>query len=237
MRILVLLLLLANAGFYAWQMRQPVSESSATVRTPPLPDFVNRMSLLSEVDAAELRPRTASRVALAGSLTRETTPGSVTPLTDASEGEVCFSIGPLSDEDDPEPLRAWLQQRGGIANLRVGERREVALYWVYFPPFPDLPAAKQRIRQMRSDGIEDIFLIPRGDKANAISLGVYSHKRSLDRRLGLLKRYGYEPSVVPRYRTKKASWFDVEFPEEFAFPGEAFIERFPELDAARSGCA
>lgn len=237
MRILVLLLLLANAGFFAWQIRLPVSESSATVKRPPLPDFVNRMLLLSEVDAAELRPRTTTRVALAGGLARETTADSIGTAADVSEGKVCFSIGPLSDEDDPEPLRAWLQQHGGIANLRVGERREVALYWVYFPPFPNLPAAKQRIRQMHSDGLEDIFLIPRGDKANAISLGVYSHKRSLDRRLDQLKRYGYEPSVVPRYRTKKASWFDVEFSEESAFPGGAFIERFPQLDAARSGCA
>jgi len=44
---------------------------------------------------------------------------------------------------------------------------------------------------MRAQGIEDIIVVPKGDMANAISLGVYSRTEFRDRRLKELNAKGH----------------------------------------------
>ena len=148
----------------------------------------------------------------------------------------CYSIGPLENADEVERMRAWLQARGGEPHLREDERREIALYWVHFPPLPDRDAAVTRVERMRAEAIDDIFIIPGGDMRNAISLGVYSRPESMERRLRELREKGYDPSVVNRYRTSVAAWFDVSLPGEFEFDGEQFATRFPTAQMEPVGC-
>ena len=140
---------------------------------------------------------------------------------------VCYSVGPLETEEEVSGMRAWLAERGGEPRLREDERREVALYWVHFPPMPDRDSAVERVEVMRAQGIDDIFIIPGGDQRNAISLGVYSQAASLERRLQELRGHGYDPTVANRYRTSVAAWFDVELPAGFSFDPGSFAARFP----------
>lgn|GEM_PF-873006 len=231
------LLLLANALFFSWELRhlEPPRASVAAVVPSAGPAFVNRLLLLSEVSKSELRergvPLPAEPDVSASTASTPATDGAA----DASAG-LCFSIGPLAADFDPAALRAWITELGGVANLRIGERRERALYWVYFPPLQSREAAIKRVEGMRGEGIGDIYIIPKGDMANAVSLGVYSQRRSLERRLNELRAKGYEPSIVPRYRTRRASWLDVAFRSGFEWPGERFIGRFPELEFSQATC-
>ena len=52
---------------------------------------------------------------------------------------------------------------------RVDERRELALYWIFFPPFETRAAARERVADLKAKGVEDIFTINRGDMANAVA--------------------------------------------------------------------
>lgn len=149
---------------------------------------------------------------------------------------VCYSVGPLETKDEVSGMRAWLQERGGEPTLREDERREVALYWVHFPPLPDRESAIERVERMRAEGIDDIFIIPGGDQRNAVSLGVYSQAASLERRLTELRGHGYDPSVVNRYRTSVAAWYDVELPAGFRFDPSAFAARFPNAQLEPVDC-
>ena len=47
---------------------------------------------------------------------------------------------------------------------------------------------------------------------------------------------GYDPSVVNRYRTTVAAWFDVSLPGDFEFDGEQFAARFPTAQMEPVGC-
>jgi hypothetical protein len=121
----------------------------------------------------------------------------------------CMTLGPLEDKTAIPEIQAWLEQRGARVDVRVDERREVALYWVFFPPRESRAVAVEEVVRMKAQGIEDIIVVPKGDMANAISLGVFSRPESRDRRLKELNGKGYQPSIGPRYRTKVASWMDV----------------------------
>ena len=227
---------------------------------------VNRLLLLSELDSGELKTRSEPKRPVAPvQVANVAQPTAATPAPQGSEfaasapaesdrtgGEaaskvdeapaaapltgVCFSFGPIADGTDLSGIEAWLQQQGGIAELRVGERRELSRYWVYFPPLPSRRAAVERVGQMRERGIEDIYIIPRGDMANAISLGVYSRQESLHRRVGELQRNGFEPSTVPRYKTEKASWLDAAFPSEHQLDAEAFSAQFKGIEVSDNAC-
>jgi hypothetical protein len=148
----------------------------------------------------------------------------------------CYSVGPLTSPEEVAGVEGWLEARGGRSTLREDERRELALYWVYFAPLPDRDAADARVERLRVQGVADIYIIPRGDMANAISLGVYSRRASLERRLRELRAKGHEPLIAPRYRTKKASWFDVLFVRDFDFQASGFVDAFPAVEMSPMPC-
>jgi hypothetical protein len=227
MKWILYLLLASNASFLAWQVnRDP---------PPPPPEpvsrfaHVNRLLLVSEVAGEELRERVPPKE---GPLEV----AAASTAADALEVGPCYSVGPLSDAEEVERMAEWLREREGKAALRADERREIALYWVYLPPFDDAAGARAIVEEMKGRGIEDIFIIARGDMANAVSLGVYSRKSSLERRLDELRGYGYEAVVAPRYRTKKATWYDVRFEPGFEFPADRFTLAFPSAQAREVSC-
>lgn len=134
----------------------------------------------------------------------------------------CMTLGPLEDKAVISQIQAWLEEGGAQVDVRIDERREVALYWVFFPPRKSRAVAIAEVVRMKEQGIEDIIVVPKGDMANAISLGVYSRPESRDRRVKELTGKGYEPSIGPRYRSKVATWIDVTAREK---DGEGVLDR------------
>jgi hypothetical protein len=228
------LLLLANAGFFAVQYHEDPTTPPQHPRALPVSANVNRLLLLSEVNSGELRarPPVSERSGLEAPAGAEPAIPEELPFDSTVADGSCYSIGPLEGDSQVAAVRTWIVAMGGNPILRVGERRELVRYWVYFPPFPSWLEAAQRAEHMRSLGIEDLIVIPKGDMAKAISLGVFSQRPFLDRRMRELREHGYEPSIMPRYETKKASWFDVNFEWGRALDEEDVALRFPgvELD-------
>lgn len=234
MKWVVYLMLLANAGYFAVSYREALNAPPPKPRAVSPTDHVNRLLLLSEVDKEELRAR---RVALAPAAPAIGDSPQVQDPPAWKTDKRCYSIGPLVDDSQIAAMRTWVVAMGGDPRLRVGERRELARYWVYFPPLPSREEAVARVQQMRDVGIDDLIVIPRGDMENAISLGVFSQRASLERRLRELRAHGYEPSIVPRYRTQKASWFDVSFDVGEEVSEDMISQRFPGVELSEARCA
>ena len=237
MKWIFYLMVLANIGYFGWQytrVESPVPPLAAL----SLPAGAKRLAMLSEVDVGSLRERRVVEIAgppkpAVDSSTTRIDASSAMPVP----GPLCFSVGPLRSDKEIEEIGNWLRREGGIFELRVGERREITLYWIFMPPFETAAEANEQANKLRAQGIDDIAVIPGGDMANAISLGVYSRRASLDRRLEELHDLGHDPSLVPRFKTLKASWFDVQFPRGFKFPHDEFGVRFPDSEASRIDCA
>ena len=218
MKWIFLLLLLVNVSFFGWQVTRPYTNDVDAPAAASVSHYENRLVLLSEVPAAELRRRDGG--AVGGNLT----------------GASCFSVGPLSSEVPTTNLRAWLEAQGAKVTLRNDVWREQVWYWVYFEPFESRAAAQERVRSLEDEGLRDISVIARGDMANAVSLGVYARRSSLDKRLAELQARGYNPAVLPRHRTQRTAWFEVHLPPDSEFPLARLRDTFPDMEVAPSKC-
>nr|MBS0019007.1 SPOR domain-containing protein [Gammaproteobacteria bacterium] len=230
-------LLMCNGLFFAWQWLERGGKPPEFVVEIPRGGAANQLRLLSEVNPRELRPRARAvaqtieaKANLSGSQQRNYASAS------SSAAPYCYTLGPIASDDEREQLRAWVMAAGGAAQVRLGERRELALYWVYLPPFSTRAEALGVAQEMAHLGIKDIFVIPRGDMAHAVSLGVYTRDSSLQRRLRQLKAKGYDASVLPRYRVEAASWIDAKFQESKSFAQQLFNARFPQIEVATISC-
>lgn len=216
-------LVVLNVVFFGWQLgrdREPVAavEVEAPKSTTAM---VNRLLLVSELERGVLRQRLNTHSPQASSAVQPSVdsgaaddgatqaPAEQTLIVPPEPGVECYTIGPLQNEDDISALSAWFNAQGSQAKLRDDERREVVSTWVFMPPHDTREDADKTVRAMQAANIDDIYVIPRGDMANAISLGLYTQEESLHRRVSELENRGFSPSVLPRYKTVTASWFDV----------------------------
>ena len=252
MKWVILGLVLTNVAFFGWRLSQDqeVVVAGATAPPPTGAAMVNRLLLVSEIESGVLRrrrklpsapsassPQAQSPEQLVGTHeeTASVSPAEVLALPPEAERE-CYTLGPLENEDDILALGAWFNAQGSQATLRSDERREVTSTWVFLPPLESRGAADARVREMQAANIDDIYVIPRGDMANAISLGLYSQSDTLQRRVSQLEGRGFTPSVLPRYRTATASWFDVTTSAAQPMTVGVLDQIFPELIIRQVAC-
>jgi hypothetical protein len=249
----ILALVIVNGVFFGWQLGRDRQLAVSGPSPPPAADaaLVNRLLLVSEVESGVLRQR---RIEPTRQTATASAPGSAAQPPDTAGGRAdvslaevlamppesgreCYTIGPLDNEDDISALGAWFKAQGSQATLREDERREVVSTWVFLPPLASRADADARVREMQAANIDDIFVIPRGDMANAISLGLYSQSETLQRRVTQLEERGFEPSVLPRYRTATASWFDVTTSAAQPMTVGVLDQIFPDLIIRQVACA
>lgn len=265
MKWVIVFLVLANVVFFAWQLgrdREALVEDDPVPPATTTSAMVNRLLLVSELERGVLRrrhhaptprlqsspqpqpsPEPQPRIDMA-KLQSDSQPVSADESGSAPPAEgpvdpnvVCYTIGPLDNEDDISALDAWFDAQGSQAKLRTDERREVASTWVFLPPLESRAAADARVLEMQAANIDDIYVIPRGDMANAISLGLYSQESSLQRRVDQLEERGFVPSLEPRYRTVIASWFDVTTSADQPMTVGVLDQVFPGLIVRQVACA
>ena len=129
MKWLFVIMILANIGFAAWATHRPPMEELPPKQVVTLPEYVNRLLLLSELDDRSLRER-SSLDAPRG--VEKDTESHV--LDDQAEHAafaskaICFSVGPLANLEEVGRVDAWLTSRGGISTLREDERREISRF-------------------------------------------------------------------------------------------------------------
>ena len=148
----------------------------------------------------------------------------------------CLTLGPLAADAPVQEMSRWLTQAGATVDVRTDERREVALYWVYFPPRASRDLAVAEVERLRGEGVTDVIAVPKGDMANAVSLGVFSRTDSRDRRVREMNQRGYQPSVSPRYRVKRASWVDVSARAD-RLTKSIIQARWPDVEISPKPCA
>ncbi len=237
MKWMVYFLLLANVAFFARQYHQMSNAPPPPQQAVRPYDHVNRLLLISETSADKLRARiSASKPVPPDAVEAPPESKLPPPTTAAITVQNCYSVGPLEEDTQIAAIRDWLVAMGGDPVLRLDERRELERYWVYFPPLPSQEEAVREVERMRAQGIEDVIAVTKGDMANSISLGVFSRRRSLERRLQELEALGYDPLVMPRYSTEKVSWFDVRFEQGERLTPNDLGARFPDVELSKANC-
>lgn len=237
MKWLVSCLLLANLAFFAWQYQRMSDAPQPKSQAMRPYDHVNRLLLINETNPETLRVRTRDKEPVIATAPEQPAAPPLPPPEPAVIAvESCYSVGPLEDETQLAAVRDWLLAMGGDPVLRVDERRELDRYWVYFPPLGSQEEALKEVERMRAEGLEDVIAVSSGEMVNAISLGVFSQRDTLRRRLRDLEARGYQPSIMPRYASEKRSWFDVSFEQGVQLTQSEVGARFADLELLEASC-
>lgn len=211
MKLLVFILIVANAAFFTWRYNARIEARVAAGRAAtPLPSGIPTLKLIGELD--ELPPPRAA----ADTAAETATPASpaadsaaVAAVGTGAPSGVCVRIGPYAKPAEYEPLRRWLAPRATRLELETSATTKRQLFWVYLEPENETEA-HAKLADLKRQGVKDYLLINRNGIKNAISLGVFSTQEAVNRRLAEMTKKGYSPLVVPRVETTDMYWLRAE---------------------------
>jgi hypothetical protein len=189
MRIVAVLLVLANLAFFAYTWLDSASGGEgARLRQQVQPD---KIKLLSPQQVAALGPAKAAALA-----------------------DVCAEWGPFFDADRTRAL-AELEplQLGTLLSQR---RVDVdGAFWVSVGPFATRAAADRRAGELRAQGVIDVSAVDAGRGQFAVSLGVYRTEQAALGRAEALARQGIAGArVEPRPQPTAQTMLVVRDPQQ-----------------------
>ena len=151
----------------------------------------------------------------------------------------CMVTGEFTDPSAAYDAQQLLLSYGGeILEVRQEQRQITSDYRVYMPPLESRKSAKQRMRALRSEGIRDVSVILHGPLRNAISLGVYSDKRNVNRRMARLERLGYSVRLADNTtRLEEYTVIEVRVNGTRDALRDAWAAHFPEQPIQHVECA
>lgn len=193
LRSIIVLLLLANVGFFAWSqwIVQPASMPATRVATG------GRLVLASEAPATSPLP-------------------SLRLDADTS----CVSLGPFLDLTEAARASARLREAGLGPRQRAADGPVWAGYWVSMTGIADASAAETILERLRQMGVGDAYIMPGEGTGPTISLGLFTERPRAMRRVDEVRALGYQPEVAERQRSGTVYWIDVDIrkPEELPDP-------------------
>ena len=218
MKWLALILLVANAVYFGWELDRSTriglaNRNAAVVVAKNVP----RLSLLGELGTLP-ETRTDSTAPQYAEPEPEEAPYEIVSLlpdisvNDAEAGaavESCFTFGPLPEERQALWLGDWFRARDVAVAARETVDSDRKLFWVYLAPEESREDALAVLAELQGKGISDMRLIGTGGMQNAISLGLFSTQAAVNARLKELEGHGRHPVVVPYADVQKVHWLDV----------------------------
>ena len=201
MRILCLLLLTANLGFWAWVN---------WIRAAPAP--VSRYDEPGITLFGEL-PATSPLRALPPAAPEGFHPaaGNAAP----AEAQRCIVVGPFVEAAAADDAQVILAEAGIPVNRFVGEDEIWDGYWVYIERIASRERAREMLDMLAAVGIDDAYMIPDSDRGILISLGVFSEIS----RAGVLAgrvaelELELEATIGDRLRLAETTWLQMEVAE------------------------
>lgn len=164
-----------------------------------------------EPAAATIPPESVAAVVTPPAVTE------VSPVPDNSapvDNNTCLLLGP---HPDPQRAKVLLERLGALQIQAKYAAIEVAGepdYWVYLRPEPTRELASAKLRELQEKKI-DSFIIPLGDIANGISLGVFDKKENAEKRQQAVTELGYSAQLRENPRNYLENWV-VIYPDQSA---------------------
>jgi hypothetical protein len=128
------------------------------------------------------------------------------------EPSQCLLLGPYPEPRAAKVLLerlAALQIQGKYAAIEVAGEPD---YWVYLRPEPTKELAAAKLRELQEKKV-DSFIVPQGDIANGISLGVFDKQENAEKRQQAIIELGYDAQLRINPRNYLENWV-VIYPDE-----------------------
>lgn len=239
MRLLALLLLVANLAFLGWRYAVEEDERLAALRhDPPVPAGTPRLQTLpSQAGVPLAQPRPApERLEAAGAAPTPTmTPQELAALSATSLGAdpaastgsgVCVANGPFARRGDADALNDWLRPRAARLQVRQEPLPGILRHALYLVPAPVAGKDEFAARPVEGNSLD-----------HALLLGVLDDQASAAQRAAQVSQTGYVPLVVPRLDAR-AQWFvEAELANGYEDVGEVPVALVPGGTVAQVDCA
>lgn len=219
MKVLVFLLVLVNALFYAFSagyFGRPQNPDAHRVEQQLMPE---RMRIVSRGEApkapagppAPVVPEAASKADDQAASTQENTAAPSPASAPEAEKPAPVAVAPAAE---PAACLAWSHLAAAdadrVAALLAGKfpdyrvKRQVEPgegngWWVFIPPLAGKAEADKKASELRALEVTDYFILQDGASRYAISLGVFSSEKGAQERLNELKAKGVRSAkLMPR---------------------------------------
>jgi len=199
MRLLFLLLVLANVGFYAWA--RYFAEPTWTSDPSPLARQIDP-GKLRIVAAAELARGAARKPKAVPEPDKVTVPPAIL---------ACVQWGSFTVPDAARAEKV-LEPLDLGARLSRQQVEESADWWVYMPPQGSRRGAQRKAQELRDLGIRDFFILQEpGPYRWALSLGVFGTREAASDHLTALRGRGVRTARVGQRELKVTKfWLQIE---------------------------
>jgi len=208
MRVVALLLLIANLVFFAWQYpQQRLIKDGSTGTETAVASAADDADAQSLMMLKELPPAVAEKIVTVN-LDKPAPATRVPAKKKEAQPPVCWSLGPFADGRQADQGLTLLTAQG--IKGRVLERKASAMvgYRVQLPGQGSKEAAQRTIQEIRARGVKDIAMRASGGRFY-VSLGFFSKKTSAQKRTQAVQKLGYKPLTEKVYREKSGYWLDL----------------------------
>lgn len=196
MRVLFLLLVLANAGFFAWSRYLSPPETAAD--PAPLARQIEPEKL--KVVAPSALPPPAPPRPAAAPPARPPTPAAAVPPP-ATVALKCIEWGSFTLADAPRAEEA-LEPLALGARLAQRRTEEIAGWWVFIPSQKNRQGALRKAAELKGLGIPEYFIMQEeGPLRWSLSLGVFRTEEAAQARLAALRQQGVRTAQVGERET------------------------------------
>ena len=210
---LVLALVLANLGYWAWRSwYAPPAPGSVPWRAPGAKDArpapavpgVASLRLAGEATAA---PRPAAAAAVAATVAAGATVVAPTVVAPAPSPTACFEVGPFTALAGSALAAATLQQRGYEARLAYAAGVLPQRHVVRIDGLPTAADQARVLARLRAAGIADVATLP---VERAVSIGVFSEASRAEVRARQARAAGFAPRIEAQYAADAEHWLRVD---------------------------
>jgi len=136
---------------------------------------------------------------------------------------LCTLIGSFSSVDKANRFVDILAAKGVDAKVRNLLVSSTVGFWLHLSPLVSRKEVLRRLSELQRQGV-DSYIIPDGDLANGISLGMFSdQKRALSLKSSI-EQLGYQPEIAEVPREKREVWVFLNQSESVKISAEQWLE-------------
>jgi hypothetical protein len=137
-----------------------------------------------------------------------TAPTPAVAVAIAPKPSYCYQIGMFNDKAS---AKRSVQQVIGKSAVQIKEiPPAIADYLVYFPAAANSPDGKNNAEVLKAQGINDFFMINKGEFKGSLSLGVFKNERRAIKSQQLFIEKGVQAQVAKRYKTEANFFYTAE---------------------------
>lgn len=230
MRWIVLFLIFANTGYFAWgvydQFRSGYKVSDTNVSE--LTHNGRPIMLVSESPA--VKPGKSKTESKEKRVSKKES-------KDISADQ-CLALGPFKSSEAADQVQQRLFSLGVSSRERVEMNNQIADYWVHIPPLSSRDSAIRLLRELQAQNI-DSFVISEGELANGISLGLFSKEESAKKVSRRIMAAGYNVEIKSLSRVPERWWLEMDAKEEDKLDSVFWSElekRIPDIKKTKNIC-